>query len=278
MAIYTVNGNLINNAYDVNGNNLIQAYDINGNPLLIDGVDITVMSYNVQSFTDLNGNQSMQETILNTYDADIIGFQEMTQRNVMPDIATALLVDYPYTYLGEQGTKTAFASKYALSNYSFTAFQNVSTGARGYQKAYFTVDDKTICWINTHLATSQEETYKVAQAQEIFNAVQNELYFIITGDFNTGCESTAEEEYTTIMKQFIDAGYHSANCSNQHGFIGTWTNGTTADSHFEPTDHIITSANIYIRNVIADTTKIDVAAQTGQTIDHLPLIAFLTIT
>ena len=111
----------------------------------------------------------------------------------------------------------------------------------------------------------------------VFNLVQNEPYFIITGDFNTVCKSVNDTEYTTIMKQFIDAGYHSANCSAQHGFLDTWTAGSTASGTWYPCDHIITSANISMNTVIVDTTKIDVAEQTGQAIDHLPIVAYLTV-
>lgn len=272
--IYNVNGTQLGAAYDVEGEELEQAYDVNGNPL-IDRADLIVMTYNVQWFSGLNANQSMQQSIIDAYRADVIGLQEL--HSSMPEIGTAVLSDYPYITLGGMSNKTGMASKIQLNNASTANFSTQASETRGYQKAYITAEGKTICWINTHLETSSYESVKVAQAAEVFALVENEDYFIITGDFNTVCKTTADEEYTTIMKQFIDAGYHSANCSDQHGFLDTWTSGSTASGTWYPCDHVITSANISIDNVIVDTTKIDVAEQTGQPIDHLPLIVYLTI-
>jgi len=279
MSVYDIDGNSITNVHDIDGITLSQAYDIEGNVLLPiePSGNITVMSYNVQWFSGLNSNQSMQENILGTYDADIIGLQELTRDSSMPSMGTTLFSDYQHQYIGGQANKTGLVSKYPLSNVVSSNFINQASETRGYQKAYLSVGGKTICWINTHLETSSYESVKVAQAGEIYNLVQNEPYFIITGDFNTVCKSVNDTEYTTIMKQFIDAGYNSANCSEQHGFLDTWTSGSTASGTWYPCDHVITSANITITDVIVDTTKIDVAAQTGQSIDHLPLVAYLTV-
>ena len=277
MAVYDLNGNEIISVYDVNGNALTQAYDIDANPLLnLDPVDLTIMTYNVQRFSGLNANETMQNEIISTYDADIIGLQELGT-STMPDVGTRVLSDYPYIYLGIQTNKSGIASKHVLSNVTANTFVNQGGETRGYQKSYFTVGGRTVCWINAHLATSSNESAKVAQAGELFNMVQNEEYFIITGDFNTGGGYTTDApEYTTIMKQFIDAGYHSANYSNQHGFYKTWINGKTAESSGAATDQIITSANITIDTVILDTIKISYADGT-QNIDHIPLVAEVTI-
>ena len=272
--MYDIDGNPLSVVYDIDGNSLAQAYDIDGNPLIPMQTDLVVMSYNVQWFTGINSDQTMQKSIIDTYQADIIGLQEVS---ALPSVSSGLFEDYNYSYLGVQSNKTAIVSKPVLANVSAGTFTNQAGETRGYQKAYFEHDGKTICWINAHLATSGYEAAKVAQAGELFNMVANEQYFIITGDFNTVCKSVNDTEYTTIMKQFIDAGYHSANCSNQHGFLNTWTDGTSLSDTWYPCDHVITSANIYINNVVVDTTKIDVAAQTGQTIDHLPIIAELSI-
>lgn len=277
MAVYNVEGNSINTIYGNSGSALIQAYDINGNPLIsVSPVSFTVMTFNVQWFTEINSDETLLEEIFNAYDADIVGLQEVRtgNGNIPEPGKTVLEARYDYIYQGNQNNKTAIASTISLSNVSANLF---SVGSRGYQKAYFTVGGRTICWINTHLETSSYESQKVAQAQEVFNLVQNENYFIITGDFNTVCKSVNDTEYTTIMKQFVDAGYNCANCTEQHGFIDTWTSGSTAIGTWYPCDHIITSPNISINTVIADTTKIDVASQTSQSIDHLPLIAYLTI-
>lgn len=279
MAIFDINGDAVASVYDVNGNALQIAYDKDGNIVYSAGELLTVMSFNVQQFTGINSNQTFLSDLYDAYTPNIIGIQELGYSNAIPSAGQSFLSPYTYYQIGGQYNKTALFSKIALSNPSFIYFDGESGYSQpyGYQKAYFSFNGRTICWVDAHLRTSSEETKKVAEAGEIFNAVQNEPYFIITGDFNTVCKSVRDTEYTTIMKQFIDAGYHSANCSEQHGFIDTWTSGSTASGTWYPTDHIITSENIFITNVIADISKIDIASQTGQSIDHLPLIAELIV-
>ena len=276
MAIYDINGDSLSSVYGMSGSQIGQAYDIDGNPLMSEPAELVVMTYNIQWCTGINANETMQASILSEYNADIIGLQEVrTGSGAIPEPMKTLLENsYDYIYQGNQNNKTAFASKLALSDVYAHLFD---TGTRGYQRAYFAIGNKNICWINTHLETSTKEEEKVAQAAEVYALVQNEPYFIITGDFNTVCLSVDDTEYTTIMKQFVDAGYNTANCSEQHGFIGTYTSGHTAGGTWYPNDMIITSANISIDSVVADQTKIAVAEQTSQAIDHIPLVAYLTI-
>lgn len=274
--IYNLNGAQLSTAYDVDGVTLAQAYDIDGNPLIEQiTADLVVMSYNVQWFSGINANKAMQQSIINSYNADIIGIQETG--SPMPEVGYEVLTDYPNIAFGIQTNISGIASKLALSNVTAANFSRKASEYKGYQKAYFTVNGHSICWINAHLETSTNETVKVAQAVELFNLVGDEDYFIITADMNTTCKSVNDIEYSTIMSQFVNAGYHCANCTNQHGFLDTWTSGSTASGTWYPCDHVITSDNIDIVNVIVDTTKIDVAAQTGQSIDHLPIIAYLNI-
>lgn len=276
MSIFNASGDAVNIIYDQNGNQLSQAYDMNDNELIpTEPPNFVVMSYNVQIFTGLNANEQLQQNIISTYNADIIGLQEVG--GSIPEIGQSLLSDYSYKELGVGTNKTALASTLPLNSVSNTVFTNQASETRGFQKAYINFNGKNICWINTHLETSDNESVKVAQAQEIFNAVQSETYFIITGDFNTVCKTVTDPEYTSIMAQFINAGYNSANCSLQHGFLDTWTSGYTASGTWYPCDQIITSGNISIQSVIVDTSKIDVAAVTHQSIDHLPIIAYLIV-
>lgn len=279
MPVYDKSGAEISSIFEVGGSQITQAFDVDGNPLIEEPPlqsGLVIMTYNVQYFSGLNANTTMQEDILSTYNADIIGLQELGS-GAMPAVGAEVLADYPYIYLGIQTNKSGIASKIPLSNVSANTFSNQGGETRGYQKAYFTYNGKSICWINAHLATSTNEAAKVAQAEELFDMVRDEEYFIITGDFNTGGGyTTAAPEYATIMKQFIDAGYHSANYSDQHGFFKTWINGKTAESSGAATDQIITSANITIDAVILDTIKISYADGT-QNIDHIPLVAEVTV-
>lgn len=277
--IYDINGNNLLAAYDKNKKELLQVYDINGNGLIEFLSTLVVMSYNVQKFSGLNANISMQKSIVDIYKPDIVGMQELGANTTLPSVGATVFENYLYQYLGPDiVNRPGIVSKINLANVTSTEFMSQANEHRGYQKAYFERNGKTICWVNAHLETSSNEAIKVAQAGEIFSIVQNEPYFIITGDFNTTCKSVNDAEYTTIMKQFVDAGYNVANCSEQFGFTDTWTSGSTASGTWYPCDHIITSVNIEMDRVIVDTTKIDIASQTGQSIDHLPIIAYLTVT
>ena len=275
MSIYDVDGQVKTVVYDADGSAISPIYDIDGNQ--IGGASLVVMSYNVQWFTGLNSNESMQQGIIDDYAADVIGFQEFNQSTAVPSIAETLLSDYEDIDVGTYGNRNAIASKYALSDFATIPHTTQTMDGQSYSTANITVDGKDILVVVSHLTTSDYETAKVEQAHEIYEAVQNVERFIILGDFNTVCKSVNDTEYTTIMKQFIDAGYHSANCSEQHGFLNTWTNGHTASGTWYPCDQIITSGNIIITNVVVDESKIAVAEQTGQSIDHLPIIAYLSI-
>lgn len=279
MAVYDKSGNALESVYSKSGSALSQAYDIDGEELLTpQPTELVVMSYNIQKFEGINADSTMQSGIISTYQPHIVGLQELGMATSMPSAGQSVFSAYTYQYFSPSiYNRPAIVSKIQLSNVEGSLFETQDGEQKGYQKSYFTYGGKTICWINAHLATSDNESAKVAQAGELFDLVENEIYFVITGDFNTVCKSVNDTEYTTIMKQFIDAGYHSANCSAQHGFLDTWTSGSTASGTWYPCDHIITSANISMNTVIVDTTKIDVAAQTGQTIDHLPIIAYLTV-
>lgn len=273
--IYDISGIPLNETvYDLNGTALSTAYDINGNALFF---DIVVMSYNVQWFSGLNANVSLVKEIVDAYDPDVIGIQEFQRHNstVIPDATYEVFSPkYPYIEMGNYANKNGIISKYYLNNFTTNIF---TTSNQSYCTATVTINGKNIFIIDTHFATSDYETNKVQQARETFEVSQNYEYFILMGDFNTVCKTVNDTEYTTIMKQFVDAGYNIANCSSQHGFIDTWTSGYTSGGTWYPCDHIITSPNIRINNVIADQRKIAVAQQTTQAIDHLPLIAYCTV-
>ena len=232
--------------------------------------DLTVMTYNVQFFSGRNTENTAAQ-IVNYYKPDIAGIQELGSVSSIPPVVEAVFSGYEYK-LGIQTNKSLTASRIPLRKYEVNLYKNNAGETRGYQKAYITVKDRQILWINTHHATSSFEAQKVAQAEELFNLVKNEPYFIITGDFNTVCKSTDDAEYITIMKQFIDAGFSSANCSEQFGFINTWTSTAemTQDNGY-PCDHIIT--NLEIVRVMPDEIKINTGGNSS--LDHIPLIAKL---
>lgn len=274
MAVYDSEGNALTAIYDADGNSLQTAYDAEGN--VIYRREMTVMSYNVQWLSGLNSNQTMQRLILDTYDADIIGIQEWTQLGTTKPTDMPLFSDYNYSYLGIQTNKTALVSKPVLTDVVGHVFENQGNETKGYQTAWFNYGDKDIFWVNAHMFYDDRSVI-APQCEEIFDIVQDKEYFIITGDFNVLCKSTSSVWYTECMKQFIDAGYNSANCSEQHGFLDTWTGGKDTSGTWYCLDQIITSPNLEIIDVVVDQTKLNYLDGTNA-IDHLPIIARLRIT
>ena len=280
MAVYEKNGTQISQVYDVNGTLLNQAYDIDGNPLLATDPNFTVMSYNVQWFTGNNAYKAMHDEILQLYDPDVIGFQEFQRASgtTIPTKATEIYAPYYSILMGNYGNKNALASKYAMTEFTTIPHTTQTMDGQSYSTAHITFDGKDIFLVVSHVTTSSYEATKVEQVGEVFEAVQGVERFIIMADFNTVCKSVYDPEYGTIMKQFVDAGYNVANCSPQWGFENTWTDSKTAEvGTWYPCDHIITSSNIFITDVIIDTTKLNYL-DGANGIDHLPIIARLTVT
>ena len=276
--IYNKSGNELNTVYNVGSQSVETAYDVSGN-IVFGGLDydLTVMTYNIQYFGGINSQTTMQQHIIDTYDADVIGLQELGTSGSMPSVGSAVLTEYPYKYIGVQTNKTALVSKTELSNIASAVFTNQASETRGYQKAYISFAGKNICWINTHLEYISDSV-KYAQMGEIFTLADDEDYVIITGDFNSECEAITDNDYIGLYKQFVDAGYNLANCSVDAGFTKTWTNSATATSTNDltyATDSIITSGNIDIVSVTFDPTKFSYLD--GNPIDHIPVIARLKI-
>lgn len=283
MPIYDVIGNSVHIPYDIDGNALQQAYDIEQNPLLPTEESLVVMTYNVQWFTDFNGQRAMQQTIINSNDADIIGIQELTQNGTISAVGQAVLSDYSYKQLSNHKNYLGLVSKIQLSDYSTADFTNQDpydasqfSETRAYQKCTISFGGKNIAWFNTHLCF-HDASIKALQMMEIKAMADLEEYCIITGDLNSYCLSTADADYTDMYKPFVDAGYNLANCVG-NVFTKTWTDSKTATSLSQmtyPHDNIITSANIDIYSIKFDTTKFSYL--NGQSIDHIPVVARLVV-
>lgn len=294
MAIYDLLENELNSAYDVDGTALSSAYSIDTTKVFPDKEPVIptaylkVMSYNVGQW--YNGTLTavptdQYETYYNLHrsmiannDIDILGCQEYSATFSNGHTADSVIGEY-FTDSAKNNEssyqrKALYSNGYTLNDVVNTNYDGYSWG---YQKARIVVDGKDVWIINTHLATSSTESQKVAQAKLLFDMVSELERFIILGDFNTVCMSTSDTEYTTIMKQFVDAGYNVASCSEQFGFNLTWTESTDRTGVWYPCDHIITSSNIVMSDVMVDYSKVAVSSVNGVRIDHCPLIATLGI-
>lgn len=307
MNIYDVNGNGVREWFDIEGNEKDTYFDVEGNeynkqPPVAVG-DLVVMSFNVLRWTETLRSGALLRKIMNAittefdgHSPDVLGIQEhksatVTTTSGNPEIAVEELLanEYGLEHLElseEYSTVThiilATASKYELTDVEDVKYLNNALDR--YQKSYITVGGKRIAIINTHLNyTSDDFTeYRYAQARMLCEAVANEEYFIIMGDLNTFyCDSTESDTYVDMLKQFADAGYHLANCSDENGFHYTHNSGGTigeggADGRWNYLDHIITSGNITIDKVYVDETKLTSKVD-WYIIDHLPIAAHLTV-
>lgn len=287
MAVYNKSGNEINVVYGIDGTQLLNAYSYDGEQVFPDESAFKVMTYNVQFFNGINSQSALQTAIINKYTPDIIGMQELGTYSAsnLPAVGSAMLADYPTKQFSNHKNKVLIASKdYTLSNIVIADFVNQDpedmsqySETRAYMKADITVNGKTVTFINTHLCYLTQSV-KWQQMGELFSIAEQCEYAIITGDFNSGAMTAESDDYIHMYKPFVDAGYNLANNSPQAGFTNTFTTATTASSLSDLTtapDTIITTGNIDINSVVFDTTKFSYL--NGSSIDHIPVVAYLSI-
>lgn len=285
--IYGVNGSPLSAAYDSGGERVAQAYDIDGNPLLTP--DLVVMTYNVEWFTGINANTAMQKSIIDEYAPNIVGWQELQPKSSSSMPLTMLNTILPnHTHMmGDFGNKNGFSTNIQMSNFTtvpFTHQANESSNWDGqsYSTATITVKGKEIFVVTAHNTTHTigGEELVCEQAMEVFNALQGHEYFILLCDLNTICRSTDHWQWTGFMEDYYEAGYNIINCVPRDGefvAIGTYTR-SSGNGNWNPNDNIMTSSNIIIMDWAAPRTqKVAVGTQTGQKIDHIPMIARLVI-
>ena len=273
MSVYNKNGVEINALYAKSGSGIATAYGSDGE-IVFPGIDPTdynfkIMSFNNQSWTGLSGWSYIGAAIL-SYGCDIVGTQESHTTTYMTNAG------YSYCEVSSTQSGNIVWSKQAVTDVTSASFtSNHYAGKRGYQKMKTTINGKTVAIYNTHLETSTMPQYQYAQVQELIDMLEDEEYFILTGDLNMDGHNQSDSQYLNVIKPFIDAGFNVANCSSRFGFNGTWTNGTTAAGPWNPCDNVITSSNIRLANFVVDMTKVEL--DTGLTIDHLPVIAYLKV-
>lgn len=289
MPVYNKNGTLLNSVYGLNGNHLQQAYDINGNPLL-SGDELTVMQYNVGQWYTGSGSR-MPNTVYDTYsalhreiitanDPDIVAFEEYVDPVISGVSVASMIGDLlPNSVVGS-GSEAYMKKAIYTKSLALTEAVNQNLVWGNLVRSTVQVNGKTIHiiathWSNTASQRAQESALTLALAQTFD-------YCIVLGDINTTCMSVEDSDYPAVIKPWIDAGFHSANCSPEFGFYNTWFAGhnfETVDyeSRGAPNDSIFTSPNITIDEVYRDTHKIPVCEVLQTRLDHAPLVAKLTV-
>ena len=273
--IYNVNGGQVNNPYDKDGVLLGNAYDIDGDLVFPDNT-LVVMSFNIGRWRGANSDTPLMNNIFSTYKPLVCGLQETGENGELKYIGTQFESDRAMT--NEVTNKPGFLFNTAYTGYTDNLYETQGGEVRGYQKCYIRVDGKDIALFNTHLAAySQYRSTRIAQAMELLEEMQNEQYCIAVGDFNMGGATYEDYEYIYMAKPYVDAGFNMANWKT--GLIDTWFDGTTVEGSTSkhPTDNIITTPNIDFDWVVVDESKLAVCEATGQEIDHLPIVAHLTV-
>lgn len=283
MGIYNISGNEIEAIYNGSGAYLSQAYDVDGNELVT--ADLTMMTYNVgQWYTgtgtrvptaDKSAYYALQSAIIDNNPVDVLFLQEYLSTWCQDDSpASELLGDYcdnqevtnPQGYIGH----SICTDNIAISNYTSHNFTNSSANYPTFESAEITVDGKTITLINTH--NDYTLSYQQDEVSDLLDFLAGLDYFILAGDFNINLSThnIRDNQYINSVKRFLDAGYNVANCVK--GWLPTYY-GTASPTGGKFTDQIVTSANIEIVGLYADTTKLTDGI--ADKIDHLPLIAKL---
>lgn len=293
MAIYNLNGTQLYNAYGLSASGLNYAYNMSGTQIYEKGT-LDVMSFNVGCFyTEYfpcpdNKSASFYQrhtTIFNAQQPDIAGLPEWykyigtySSDTFMSDHFNSYVANYEaYNGTSKPNNAITFASSYPITNNSIVAYQTQSGEVRYYQKGYISVNGKSICIVNTHLSLTSN--IRSAQFNELLTMLENETYFICTGDFNFEIQTIGDSEYNSSVRLILAKGFNSA--QNDNGIYMTWYDGQTAETatNIYALDNIFTSANLSISDVGVDTTKLTDGLCTANNIiiDHLPLVAKVTV-
>lgn len=283
--IYNVNGNGFDCAYGVNGNALDRAYSVLGNVVFEKGerISLKIMSYNVGQWWTGTGqtvptNQkaeyfTLQNGTFETYQPDILFMQEYLNTWCQDgSLASELLNPYfdnqevtnPRGMIGH----SICTNGIAMFDYTSHNFTTNKGNYPTFESAQITVGGKTITIVNTH--NDYALSYQQTEVTDLLAFLATLDSFILCGDFNIdlSVQETTGSQYQNSVQRFLDAGYNVGNCVV--AWIPTYY-GTSSPTGGKFTDQIVTSADIRIDSVYADTTKLTDGI--GDKIDHLPLIA-----
>lgn len=287
--LYTVNGNAISASYNVHGNPLSRAYDVHGNQ--IGGAPLKVMNYNVgQWYIGTTAKVpvakradyfNLHNGIFSRHNADVLILQEALNKWCDDGSTTESLLspyfddqkswrattNYQGHYICTKGYQMtdAVAHPYSANKGNYPAFESVKINVGG----------RDVYIVNAH--NDYVLSYQKVEIPDLLNVIKDFEYFIMMGDFNvalteTTAHDTTQEQYIYNIKPFLDAGYNVGNGVLE--YIPTYF-ATSSPTGGELTDNVITSPNITIDRLYADTTKL--TDSITDKIDHIPLIAEVTI-
>jgi len=284
--IYNANGDALDTAYDIQGQIINSAYDISGD-IIYNARSLKIMTYNVgQWYTGANTRvpedkkqeyYALQYGTFERNPVDVLFMQEYLNSWCVDDSSAQTDFIQPFFAYQEVTNPTGYVghsicAKMPISNYISHQFTPIVGPYPSFETAQIVFDEKNITIINTH------NNYLIApqtdNVTDLLEAIAELDYFILCGDFNIdlAAHNTSSEQYQNSVQRFLDAGYNVGNCVVD--WIPTYF-GTSSATGGKFTDQIVTSPNITIKRIYADTAKLtdDIADK----IDHLPLIAELIV-
>ncbi len=247
--------------------------------------ELKVMTYNIGRFSygvdpkylsvDYDEKLANYKRFFSEQMCDIIGLQECNKYlDVASGTGTKNTHDIIFSPLGyspiDNDGNVCLKSKYKINagdTVTLSTGRKVATG-------YININDRAIFIASCHLtpnAGSDKEALRATERAELIAIVQNKEYFILFGDFN--CQTGYESDYA----EFTDEGFKIAN----GGYLPyEWTYSynsadfasDTPSSDIRYMDNIITSGNIAINY----SERVNVYSELSS--DHIPYIAYLTIT
>lgn len=287
MGIFACDGQQIYLAYDADGEALTTAYDVDGETVFSQSHIIKVMEYNVGEWYIGNGSivpaekdteyYNLQNGMIQAADPDIMLICENRQTFSEAGRTTLSMLSQYFEYIHQQGDSgymsRAVCSKYPISNYQTHSFSDGTSNY--YDSCTITIDGKAITVVVTHLNyNSGSQTTRLAQTSTLLSFLATLDTFICGGDWNLlDCKSTSGSDYADVIDPILQAGFHSANCTD-FGFLETYSN-QPGGSWTGCLDDIVTSGDIQIAGASVDTTKL--TDNINDTVDHMPLTASLYI-
>lgn len=288
MAIYNLSGESLNAVYGIDAGSLNIAYDIDGNEVFSSSATLLkIMTYNVGQWYIGDGNRvptakkteyyNLQHGTFDTYRPDVLFLQEYLNTwcadgSPSSELLSAYFDNQQSTHDTNAYTGHSICTNgYVISNYTSHDFTTNKGNYPTFESAEITVGGKTITLVNTH--NDYVLSYQQQEVTDLLAFLANLDSFILCGDFNINLatEDTTDDQYLNSVKRFVDAGYHVGNCVLE--WIPTYF-GTSSPTGGKYTDEIITSSDITIVDIYADTTKLTDSIE--DKIDHLPFIAEIT--
>ena len=293
MAVYDLDGHVLQNVLNLDGDAVSTAFDLDGNAVYnSSGVRLKLMSYNVgQWYTGSNrpvpteqkqAYYDLQSGIMLRHRPDILCIQEFLNAwcadgslavndFLNPYFDTIELTNPNSGYIGH----AICSNGIQIRNYTSHNFTTNKGNYPTFESCEILVGGKVITLINTH--NDYTVSYQTQEVTDLLNFIDSldGGSFILCGDFNNEDSEkiTTSAHYNNCVRRFLEAGYRVGN--GAFDWVKTYYGVVAASINGDYSDSVVCSQDIIIERIYADTTKLtdDISDKT----DHLPFIAELIV-